>query len=107
MKRIIEYFDRSYIINLEDRLDRREEAIREFCTIGIDVPNQSVRFYSARRLTEKGPFPDVGTRGAFISHRNVLELASQDRLRNVLVFEDDVSFRDLEPLVEDQIVTRL
>jgi glycosyl transferase, family 25 len=107
MKRIIEYFDRAYIINLEDRHDRREEAIQEFRRLGIDAPSQNVRFYDAKRLTEKGPFPDVGTRGAFNSHRSVFELASRDRLRNVLVFEDDVSFGDVDPSVEDQIITRL
>jgi glycosyl transferase, family 25 len=107
MKRIIEHFDRSYIINLEDRLDRREEVIQEFSQIGIDVPNQSVRFYSAKRLTDKGGFPDIGTRGNFTSHRNVLELASKDKLRNVLVFEDDISFRQVETSLEDQIVTQL
>jgi glycosyl transferase family 25 len=107
MKRIIEYFDRAYIINLEDRLDRREEVIQEFGQLGINVPNQNVRFYTAKRLTEKGLFPDVGTRGNFTSHRNVLRLASQDGLRNVLVFEDDVSFRDCTASLEDQIVTQL
>lgn len=107
MKRIIEYFDRAYIINLEDRQDRREGAIQEFRRLGIDAPSQNVRFYNAKRLNEKGPFPDVGTRGAFNSHRSVFELASRDALRNVLVFEDDVSFRDVDPLVEDQIIAQL
>ena len=54
MKRIIEHFDRAYIINLEDRLDRRKEVIQEFGQVGINVPNESVRFYNAKRLTEKG-----------------------------------------------------
>jgi glycosyl transferase, family 25 len=107
VKTIIEYFERAYIINLEDRLDRREETIREFRRLGIDAPNQSLHFYNAKRLTEKGLFPDVGTRGSFDSHKNVFELARQGRLRNVLVFEDDVSFRNVKPLVEDQIVTQL
>jgi glycosyl transferase family 25 len=107
MKRIIEYFDRAYIINLEDRHDRREEVIQEFRQLGINVPNHSVRFYTAKRLTEKGPFPDIGTRGNFTSHRNVLRLAHQDRLRNVLVFEDDVSFRDFNASLEAQILTHL
>jgi glycosyl transferase, family 25 len=107
MKRIIEYFDRTYIINLEDRLDRRKEVIREFSHLGISVPNQRVRLYIAKRLVEKGSFPDVGTRGCFTSHRNVLEIASQNRLQNVLVFEDDVSFRDIDVSLQVQIVKQL
>jgi glycosyl transferase, family 25 len=107
MKRIIESFDRAYIINLEDRLDRRREAEREFSRIGINVPNKTVEFYTAKRLVDKGSFPDVGTRGCFISHRGVLDRACRDKLRNVLVFEDDVSFRNVDDSLEDQILREL
>jgi glycosyl transferase, family 25 len=107
MKRIIESFDRAYIINLEDRLDRRREAEREFSRVGIDVPNKTVQFYTAKRLADKGSFPDAGTRGCFISHRSVLDLACRDKLRNVLVFEDDVSFRKIGDSLEDEILRKL
>src|SRR5271167_60428 len=103
MKRIIEYFDRAYIINLEDRPDRREEVKEEFQRVGIKVPDQRVRFYTAKRLTDRAFFSDVGIRGCFTSHRDILERASQDKLRNVLVFEDDVSFRDIDGTVIDRI----
>jgi glycosyl transferase family 25 len=95
MKRIIEYFDRSYIINLKDRVDRRQEVEREFLRHGIRVPNDKVHFYPATRPADKGAFTDIGTRGCFMSHLDVLEDAQRDNLRNVLVFEDDVSFRDV------------
>ncbi len=95
MRKLIEHFDRSYIINLSDRTDRRFQAEREFRLFGIDIPNDRVRFYTAVRPTDKGGFVNIGTRGNFTSHRNVLELAYRDRLRNVLVFEDDASFRKI------------
>lgn len=107
MQDIIDYFDRAYIINLEDRTDRRREVVEEFRSIGIDIPNDKIRFYNAQRPTEKGTFPDIGTRGNFNSHRHVLQLAKQDGLRNVLVFEDDVSFRKIDPARIRQIVDRL
>jgi hypothetical protein len=34
MKRIVECFDRSYIINLKDRVDRRREVEHEFRRLG-------------------------------------------------------------------------
>jgi glycosyl transferase, family 25 len=95
MKRIIDYFDRSYIINLEDRVDRRREVVREFDRAGMNIPNERVRFYTAKRPTDKGNFVTLGMRGCFTSHLEVLEDAQRDNLRNVLVFEDDVSFRDI------------
>jgi glycosyl transferase, family 25 len=107
MKHIVDFFDRAYIINLSDRADRRRQVKREFRRIGIDVPSDKVRFYTATRPTEKGPFPDVGMRGNFSSHRNVLDLAQRDGLRNVLVFEDDISFRSVEPSFEHKLMTQL
>lgn len=107
MKELIEYFDRSYIINLEDRLDRRRQVEQEFLRIGMKIPNETVHFYTAKRFTEKGNFPDIGTRGNFTSHKEILRLANLDRLRNLLVFEDDVSFRRIDPAIVTQIVKRL
>jgi hypothetical protein len=44
MKRIIEHFDQTYIINLAERADRRKEVVDEFSRIGINIPNEKVRF---------------------------------------------------------------
>ena len=107
VKRIIEYFDRSYIINLSDRTDRRTQTQREFRSIGLTIPNEKVHFYTAIRPTDKAGFVNVGTRGNFTSHRNVLELANRDRLHNVLVFEDDVSFRSVEVELQEKLLKQL
>jgi len=95
MKQIVEKFDRSYIINLRERPDRRREAIEEFARVGIALPHPKVEFYTAERPTEKGPFASIGQRGVFNSHRDVLRRAIERNLSNVLVFEDDVFFRDV------------
>lgn len=107
MKRLIAQFDRAYIINLLDRPDRREEVKEEFDKIGLSIPNDQVRFYTATRPTERGNFHSVGARGAFTSHRNVLDQALADKLQNVLVFEDDVSFRNVGESCISQIIARL
>jgi glycosyl transferase, family 25 len=107
MKQIIEYFDRSYIINLVDRKDRRRDVEREFRLHGFVIPNDKVCFYGATRPTDKAGFPNIGTRGCFISHKNILELAQRDHLRNVLIFEDDVSFRSLDSSFEQKLIEQL
>jgi glycosyl transferase, family 25 len=107
MKQIIEHFERSYIINLSDRADRRRQVGKEFKSHGIDIPNDKVRFYNATRPTEKAGFESVGTRGCFTSHRNILDLANQDRLRNVLIFEDDVSFRSVDAAFEQKLINQV
>jgi glycosyl transferase family 25 len=107
MKQIFDYFDRTYIINLVDRTDRRQQVEQEFKSIGIHIPNDKIRYFSAQRMTERGGFVDVGTRGNYDSHRAVLKLAVQDRLSNILVVEDDVSFRSIGNAFKDQLVAQL
>src|SRR5947209_2748568 len=107
MKEIIDYFDRAYVINLADRTDRRRQVEREFSSVGFMIPNGKVQFYTAVRHTDKAGFPDVGTRGNFDSHRRVLEIANEERLRNVLIFEDDVCFRSIGDSFKQQLVAQL
>jgi glycosyl transferase, family 25 len=107
MREIIDYFERSYIINLKDRSDRRRLAEREFHKIGITIPNNKIQFYTAIRPIDKGVFQDIGTRGCFTSHKNILEIAHRDGLQNVLVFEDDVSFRSAGNAFGRQLISQL
>jgi glycosyl transferase, family 25 len=107
MKRIIEYFDRSYIINLSDRTDRRRQVEREFRSAGISIPSEKVQFYTANRPTNKGGFINIGTRGNFESNRGVLGLAEKDRLQNVLIFEDDVCFRSVGDYFQRELLGQL
>jgi len=107
MKELIEWFDRSYIINLLDRPDRRQQVTREFHRLGINVPTQKVLFYNATRPADRGQFADVGTRGCFTSHRNILDLASKDHLRNILIFEDDVCFRRVDRALVRKLIDQL
>jgi glycosyl transferase family 25 len=107
MKNVIEYFDHAYVINLQDRTDRRRQVINEFQRIGIDLPSKKVDFFTAVRPPDKGNFQDVGIRGCFNSHRSILQLADQNNLGNVLVFEDDVCFRDVGALFENQLLAKL
>jgi glycosyl transferase family 25 len=107
MKRIIEYFDAAYVINLTDRADRRRQAEREFRRIGLDIPSERLKFFTAVRPTDRGNFQNIGTRGCFNSHRSVLELADRHHLRNVLVFEDDFSLRHVDSSFEERLVAQL
>jgi glycosyl transferase, family 25 len=101
MRRLVEYFQGSYIINLIDRPDRRRETIDEFRRLGIHFPNATIRFYDAIRPPDKGVFPTVGNRGCFTSHRTILDLAYSQNLPNVLIFEDDIAFgKATDPFID-------
>lgn len=100
MRRIFENFDRTYIINLRERTDRRRAVEKEFKRIGIEIPNDKIRFYTSDSPTEQKRFPTLGARGSFASHRAVLDLALKESLNNVLIIEDDIF---LMPAKEDHL----
>ena len=85
-------FERVYIINLPERGDRRAEVARQFDRIGHPVDGDRVRFFTATRPADKGPFPSIGARGCFMSHLRVLEDALAAGLDSVLICEDDLDF---------------
>ncbi len=90
--KIIEYFDRTVIINLPERLDRRTETIQEFKRIGWPIQNNKINFFNATRPTEAAGFPSIGARGCLLSHLNAIKKAKNDGCSNILILEDDISF---------------
>ena len=104
MRRIFEFFDQTYIINLRDREDRKTGCVREFDRIGMSVSTDRIQFYAAERPMERGDFPSIGSRGSYTSHHRVLELAIQAKAQNLLVVEDDILFRSTTARHEDQLI---
>ena len=104
MRRIIEYFDQTYIINLRDRTDRKAGCIKEFERIGMPAPSGNVKFYTSDRPLEQGSFPSIGSRGSYTSHQRVLELAIEANAQSLLVVEDDILFKSITRQHEDQLL---
>ena len=86
------FFERIYIINLASRQDRREEMQVELQKIGLSLSHPAVQLFAAVRPSVRGEWPSVGARGCFMSHLSVLKDAEAKGYRNILIFEDDVSF---------------
>jgi hypothetical protein len=93
-------FDAARYINLDGRHDRREAVERRFESLGI---LQLVKRFPAFRTEENHHV------GCALSHREIVADASRRGLKNVLVFEDDVIFRqglmDHLPAVLDELET--
>lgn len=82
MNNPFDYFDEMYCINLDDRTDRWEHAQKEFEKAGI---KDRVQRFSAIREKD-------GRVGIIKSNLGIVKLAKKKNLKNVLVFEDDVTF---------------
>ena len=89
---IIDYFDRTAIINLPERADRRAETREEFKRVGWQIENKKADFFTATRPEIAAGFPSAGVRGCFLSHMNAIKKAKLDNLTNILIMEDDIAF---------------
>ena len=76
-----------YVINLEDRIDRRLEMEEQLRRIGWKA-----QFQHAQRPENAGDFPSIGARGCFLSHLWTLRRGAVMKNHHVLVMEDDLNF---------------
>jgi len=82
-----DFFDGIFLINLDEREDRLKESINEFAK--YDLKPKAFRFPAIKFNTRH---PMAGRAGCFSSHRAIIQLAKDNGLKNVLVFEDDFMF---------------
>lgn len=88
---LIQHFQRSYIVNLPERADRRREMDAELQQAGLCADGERIRYFRAVRPADAGEFPSLGARGCFMSHLGILKEAIRDGLDNLLVMEDDLA----------------
>lgn len=107
MSSLINFFAKSYVINLPERRDRRQAMALELKRIGISLPSTKVTFFPAVKPLDRGDFPSVGARGCFLSHLAVLTEAKNKGLKNVLIMEDDLSFTNTLGQYQNELVAKL
>jgi len=82
MNNPFDFFDEIYCINLDERTDRWEHAQKEFEKAGI---KDRVTRFSAIKDND-------GRIGLIKSNLSIIKMAKLKKLKNVLIFEDDVEF---------------
>jgi glycosyl transferase family 25 len=92
--RLIDFFARTYILNLPERTDHRKEIEAMFRRVGLAIEPGKVDYFEAIRPETADDYPNIGAKGGFLSHRETLRLARDQQLPNVLVMEDDL---DISP----------
>ena len=98
LSRLFDHFERTLIVNLPDRADRRRETAAALAPYGVKLsvepPTDVVRggrvaFFAATRPDDAGGFPSRGARGCFLSHLRALTVARDAGWPGVLILEDD------------------
>ncbi len=104
---LFEYFDRTRIVNLAFRDDRRVETEEEFARYGFPIQANGVQFFEASSPNEAAGFPSPGVRGCFLSHQRIIEEALASDAPNILILEDDICFSSRIAELEASIVDEL
>lgn len=104
---LIDFFDKTFVINLPERQDRRQEISQELERIGTSATSDRVVVFPAIKPTELADFPSLGARGCFLSHLAILTEAKKQRLKRVLIVEDDLVFSNLLIKQQEMIVNQL
>ncbi len=82
------FFDRIYCISLVNRHDRRQQALKEFTAVGLEG---RVEFILVQ------PHAQNRAQGIFESHILCLRRGIAANASNILIFEDDVFFKNFSP----------
>ena len=104
---LLSYFDRIYVINLPERLDRRKRITQELERVDSPIHPGRAEIFPAIRPSDAWPFPSIGARGCYLSHLSVLSRALEDNVDSVVVMEDDLTlhpqFRERAQLVLNEL----
>lgn len=80
----LEFFDKIYYINLDHRLDRKNELLKQFKKLDLNLTNIQRIPAVLDKLN--------GQRGCAASHIMAIDHAIKNNLKNVLILEDDCEF---------------
>ena len=98
------YFDKTYCINLGRRPDRWEKVCNEFKRLGFD----DIKRFEAIdgkvfdwSKTKHNPNLLVGELGLIETHINLIKEAIDDKIKTILILEDDVYFTNEFNLLDE------
>ena len=104
---LTDVFDRTFVLNLPHRKDRRREMGAVLRRAGMDWQPGRVELFEATRVAEAGPFPSVGAHGCFLSHLRMLRRGRELGVSRLLLMEDDLEISPGFGGVVDQFARRL
>jgi GR25 family glycosyltransferase involved in LPS biosynthesis len=95
---VLNFFDKIFIINLKYRIDRKEHILKQINRFNLNSNKYEI---------VEAIYDSNGVIGCAKSHIKCLKMAKENKLKNVLILEDDYTFcEDLEQF-EKQIITFL
>lgn len=90
--RLIDLFERIYVLNLPERTDRLRRVSCQLDAAGMPMSSPKMRRFSAIKPEEREPFAKLGSKGCFLSVLEILDECETDGVGHVLIFQDDAEF---------------
>jgi hypothetical protein len=87
--RLVDYFDRIYVLFLPQRTDRITHMKRQLLRLGLE--KQAI-WFSGLSYSDPAGFPNAGVRGCVMSHYTILKQASEAGVEKLLLLQDDCTF---------------
>jgi hypothetical protein len=97
MKKLFDYVDKAFYINLDHRKDKNNIIINHFKELGIYDFVERQRGFTpdemGYKLNKSGKYPNEGySKACAYSQIEIIKKAKNQGLNNVLIFEDDAKF---------------
>lgn len=105
--KVIDYFEKAYVVNLPERKDRLRDMKRELEKADMPLDSKKVHLFPAFKPDIADPFNSIGVKGCFLSHYTILKEARDKNLRNVLIMEDDLAISSDFSQYAEMILTQL
>lgn len=103
--KLVDYFDRIYIIFLPERTDRVRQMKNQLAKLGLD--NNKVIWFPGLKYTDAAGFPKASVRGCVMSHYAILKQAAEEGVERVLILQEDCMFSRRLVRHEQDIVNEL
>lgn len=108
--KLFDFVEEAFYINLDHRKDKKEILEQHFKEMGIlNYVKRSKAYYPSDlgfKLLENNKYKPMDyTTCCFYSQLQVIKYAKEKKIKNILIFEDDVEFYtkgDYDPLIEIQ-----
>lgn len=101
-----DFFERIFVINLDDRTDRLEKFMAQFADVGMEGVWNIERFPAVdvrkpENVPPEGWSVPPGAWGCRESHHQIIRRGIEEGWRDVLIFEDDAIIRDKKTFRND------
>lgn len=103
-----EFFEQAFYINLDKRTDRREQFEAEMKSVGLDGWVQRIPGMPYIKGFHAKPDCDQCDRHAACGtiHKGIIKHAKDNNLKNVLIFEDDITFYNEGPVSGIEVIEK-